>query len=123
MAITPFATVTATPVPASAPIRFITAASASAERRGSAPVDTALATALAASWKPLVKSKPVTSRTMRTSPSRSTGQDSFTAMVCTTSATCSNASAADSSWSMMSFSFITVSVSSSPLNRYDSSRR
>src|SRR5947209_5603581 len=47
--ITPLATVTATPVPASAPSRFITPASASAPRSESALVETAEAMALAAS--------------------------------------------------------------------------
>ena len=68
----PLATVTATPVPASAPIRFITAASVSAPRSDSALVDTALATALAASWNPFVKSNPVTRTMMRISAIQST---------------------------------------------------
>jgi hypothetical protein len=48
-AITPLATVTATPVPSNAPTRFITAAMTSALRRDKARVDTAEAIALAAS--------------------------------------------------------------------------
>ena len=46
--------VSATRTPAKPPSRFITAASASAIRGVSARVDTDVATALAASWNPLV---------------------------------------------------------------------
>jgi hypothetical protein len=48
------AIVVATPVPSRAPTRFITAASSSAARGVSARVDTDVAMAFAASWKPLV---------------------------------------------------------------------
>ena len=47
-------TVLATSCPRKAPTKFMTAAIASATRGVSAPVDTEVAMALAASWKPLV---------------------------------------------------------------------
>jgi hypothetical protein len=47
-------TVLATSCPSSAPTKFITAARISATRGVSARVDTEVAIALAASWKPLV---------------------------------------------------------------------
>ena len=50
----PLPTVEATSVPRNAPTRFITAAISSAVRGASARVDTEVAMALAASWKPLV---------------------------------------------------------------------
>src|SRR3954451_15749939 len=50
----PFPTVLATSVDTSAPARFATAARASATRGVRARVDTAVAIALAASWKPFV---------------------------------------------------------------------
>ena len=50
----PDPTVWATPVPRKAPTRFITAAITRAARGVSARVDTDVAMALAASWKPLV---------------------------------------------------------------------
>ena len=50
----PLPTVCATPVPSSAPARFITAAMSSAARGVSALVDTDVAIALAASWNPFV---------------------------------------------------------------------
>ncbi len=50
----PLPTVLATPVPRNAPTRFITAAMARAARGVSARVDTEVAMAFAASWKPLV---------------------------------------------------------------------
>ena len=46
--------VSATPVPSSAPTRFISAAISSAARGVRARVDTEVAIAFAASWKPLV---------------------------------------------------------------------
>ncbi len=71
----PLPTVWATPVPKSAPHRFMTAATSSAARGFSARVDTDVATAFAASWNPFVYAKmsavpmtPIraTSRTLRT---------------------------------------------------------
>ena len=50
----PLPTVDATAVPRNAPTRFITAAMISAVRGASARVDTEVAIALAASWKPFV---------------------------------------------------------------------
>ena len=50
----PLPTVLATSVPRKAPTRFITAAMTSATRGVSARVDTEVAIAFAASWKPLV---------------------------------------------------------------------
>lgn len=50
----PRPTVSATPVPRKAPSRFMTAAMTSAARGVSARVETDVAMALAASWKPLV---------------------------------------------------------------------
>ena len=52
-----FAIVWATPVAIKAPIKFITAANNMACLGLSAFVDTAVAIALAVSWKPLIKSK------------------------------------------------------------------
>lgn len=51
-----FVIVPATPVNAKAPIKFITAANKMAVLGVNALVDTAVATALAVSWKPLIKS-------------------------------------------------------------------
>src|SRR6185437_2249583 len=59
-------TVLATLVEISAPITFMTAASARASRGVSALVDTEVAIALAESWKPLVKSNPSATTTMTT---------------------------------------------------------
>ena len=50
----PLPTVVATAVPRNAPTKFITAAMISAVRGVSARVETEVAIALAASWKPLV---------------------------------------------------------------------
>ena len=50
----PLPTVDATAVPRNAPTRFMIAAMISAARGDSARVDTDVAMALAASWKPLV---------------------------------------------------------------------
>ncbi len=50
----PLPTVSATSVPRNAPTKFITAAIASATRGVSARVETEVAIALEASWKPLV---------------------------------------------------------------------
>src|SRR5215213_918212 len=65
------ATVLATSCPRNAPIRFMTAAIARAIRGVRARVDTEVAMAFAASWKPLVKSKPsaITTRAMMTASS------------------------------------------------------
>ena len=54
----PLPTVFATAVVTKAPARFATDAIATASRGESARVETEVATALAVSWKPLVKSKP-----------------------------------------------------------------
>jgi hypothetical protein len=50
----PSLTVSATPVPRKAPARFMNAAMATATRGVSARVETAVAMAWEASWKPLV---------------------------------------------------------------------
>ena len=50
----PLPTVVATAVPRNAPTRFMTAAMISAVRGASARVDTEVAIAIAASWKPFV---------------------------------------------------------------------
>ena len=65
----PLAIVAATLIEMNAPTRLSTADIATATRGFSAPVAIAVATALAVSWKPLVKSKPiaVTITTMRMS--------------------------------------------------------
>src|SRR5438034_4792931 len=55
---TPLPTVFATAVVTNAPTRLATAAIATATRGGSARVEIEVATALAVSWKPLVKSNP-----------------------------------------------------------------
>ena len=64
----------ATPVPSIAPIRFITAAMATATRGVSARVEMDVATALAASWNPFVKAKPraTTTTVTTTAPTGST---------------------------------------------------
>ena len=67
-------TVFATLVETSAPARLNTADSASAARGVSARVDTDVAIEFAASWKPLVKSKPSATTTRMTSPRSSTAE-------------------------------------------------
>src|SRR3954464_5704065 len=64
----PLPTVFATSVDTSAPARLATAASPSATRGVRARVDTAVAMALAASWKPFVQSKASAIRTTAISP-------------------------------------------------------
>jgi hypothetical protein len=54
----PLPTVVATAVVTKAPARFATAATKTAVRGESARVETEVATALAVSWNPFVKSKP-----------------------------------------------------------------
>src|SRR5919204_1334832 len=68
----PFPTVLATAVVTNAPARFATAATATASRGDRARVDTEVATALAVSWKPFVKSKPSATITTMTSRALST---------------------------------------------------
>ena len=63
----PFPTVDATAVVTNAPARLASAAIRTASRGVSARVETEVATALAVSWKPLVKSKPSATTTTRTS--------------------------------------------------------
>jgi hypothetical protein len=62
----PLAIVAATLIEMNAPTRFRTAAIATATRGFSAPVAIDVATALAVSWKPLVKSKQTAVMTTRT---------------------------------------------------------
>ena len=68
----PFPTVFATAVVTNAPARFATAAISTAIRGESARVETDVATALAVSWKPFVKSKPRATTTTKTSRAVST---------------------------------------------------
>ena len=63
----PFPTVVATAVVTNAPARLASAAIRTARRGVSARVDTEVATALAVSWNPFVKSKPSATTTTRTS--------------------------------------------------------
>ena len=63
----PLPTVLATAVVTNAPARFATAAISTANRGESARVETEVATALAVSWKPFVKSKPSATSTTTTS--------------------------------------------------------
>ena len=73
VAMMPAPTVAATLVDTSAPTTFIAAAMSSATRGRKAFVVMETATALAASWKPLVKSKPRATRMMSTNPAVATG--------------------------------------------------
>ena len=109
----------ATEVPSSAPTMFMTAAMSRAERMDSARVDTDVAMAFAASWKPLVKLKmsatmriAMTSAVIMAVPIR---QDSRTAIDSTVFARDSKASMAASMRSMISLRLMRLigSISSS----------
>ena len=69
----PSPTVLATPVATRAPARFATAAMTSAARGVRARVETAVAMAFAASWKPFVSSKPSAMTTIAMSPDELAG--------------------------------------------------
>ena len=107
----------ATSWPRSAPTKFMTAAISSARLGVRARVATAVAIALAASWKPLVKSKIRATTTMTETKARvpSMRQDSFMAIDSTVDERSSKASKAPSRASRTALILSTSRASVPPL--------
>ena len=111
----PFATVAATSSEMNAPAKFRSAAIGTASRGDIARVEIDVATTLAVSWKPLVKSNASAVATTMTSDDVAAHAFLMT-MPSRMLATCSVASIACSSRSKMSFQRITI-IGSTPLSK------